>query len=337
MPSGLSSGVAGQRALFGWGICGALLAAAPALRAETAPAPSASEQGSEEADTRPVEERFAEARQLFLDEKCRQALPMFERLYAETKSSNALLYVARCERAEGAWDAAYASLKQTIARAEEQAAEDPKYEGTRDAAKSELDQVAPHVALVTVVLTTDTPGVRVRVGGRELAAEEIGTAVAVLPGRLQIEATPPKGSVARREVEVGAGASRTVALSLTEASAVPAAPVAQDSGRTLRYAGIGSLALGAAGMGAFALFGSLAQSRFDELEQDCGGRCPEDRQADVDSGRTLQTVANVSLVVGVVGLASGATLVVLGWPKDEDTRQVSLRVGPAAVSLAGAF
>lgn len=330
--------------LFGCALGTALFVGAPSLRAEASDASgaaAASEPPPSSTD-RPVEERFAEARALYLEDECAAALPLFEGVYAETQSSNALLYVARCQRALGAWDAAYDSLRRTIGRAEEQAALDPKYEGTRDAAKSELEQVSARVALVTVVLTSDAPGVRVRIGARELRAEEVGTPVAVMPGMLRVEATPRDGDTVHRDVSVDAGASRTVALALNEKSAIekkPEAPPADgDPGRGLRYAGIGGLALGAAGVTGFAIFGTLASSRYDELEDDCGGaRCPADRQSDVDTGRTYQTVANVGLAVGIVGLAAGTTLVVLGWPKDDEGGSVALGVSPSAVTLRGVF
>lgn len=291
------------------------------------------------AQTLPAAERFAEARRLFLAEDCRGALPMFESVYEETKSSNALLYVARCQRALGKWDASYESYRATVARAEEQAAGDPKYETTRDAARSELDQVTGRVALVTVVLTSDVTGAKIRVGERELRPEEVGTPIAVMPGSVHVEANAPNGKPQQRDVSVGAGASRTVAFSLDGAPPTDQGPSTStdDDKRTYRYIGIGSAVVGAAGIATLAVFGSLSKSRFDDLSDECGDEpCPASKQSDIDEGRTYQTVANVGLVVGAVGLTAGATFLILGWPSDEGSG-VALHAGPNQLRVSGAF
>jgi hypothetical protein len=285
-----------------------------------------------------VAERFTKARKLFQDGDCASALPLFEEIFAETKSPNALLYVARCQRARGAWDLAYESFRRTAAQADEQAAREPKYEATRDAARAELQQAAGRVGLVTVLLTNEGQVAQVRVGQRVLTAEELGAPVAVLPGTIRVEASSPGGKPVSREVAIAAGATRTVALTLGTEEASSTTPQQDDDGRTtLRASGFVAAGVGVLGMATFATFGILAKDRYESLERQCEGtRCPEDRQGDVDQGRMLQTTANVGLVVGAVGLATGATLFVLAWPSgSEDPVQVA--VGPTTATVFGTF
>ncbi len=282
-----------------------------------------------------VSARFTEARKLFQNGDCESALPLFDSLYQETQSPNALLYVARCQRAQGAWDLAYESFRRTVAQADSQATQDPKYEATRDAARVELEQAAGRVGLITVVLTNDSQAAKVRVGSRELASDELGTPIAVMPGTVQVEATAQAGLPVTREVAITAGATRTVALAL---GSKQVAAAEEDHGASvMRSGGIVAASVGVLGMATFATFGMLAKDRYESLDEQCDGApCPEDRQDDVDRGRMLQTTANVGLVVGVVGLATGATLFVLGWPRASEG-DVQVAVGPGAASIAGTF
>jgi hypothetical protein len=94
----------------------------------------------------------------------------------------------------------------------------------------------------------------------------------------------------------------------------------------------------------------MASSTYSDLEDQCpDGVCSPDLESDADSGRTYQTVANVSLVFGIVGIAAGAGLIV--WdlvdpspsdaPAAEDEATASVRpqlvVGPGAIGLRGSF
>ena len=75
--------------------------------------------------------------------------------------------------------------------------------------------------------------------------------------------------------------------------------------------------------------------------------CPADRQAETaelqDEGSTQQTLANVGLVVGAVGVAAGVTMLVIGLSDDDDTASAatqpstSLAVGPGFTGLRGRF
>ena len=107
----------------------------------------------------------------------------------------------------------------------------------------------------------------------------------------------------------------------------------------------------------FAIFGGMASSTYSDLSDSCPGKvCTADRESDADSGRTYQTVANVTLVIGLVGLAAGAGLIVWDLVDDEGTAEgddatdgdatdaeslaavrPQLVVGPGAIGLRGSF
>ena len=84
-------------------------------------------------------------------------------------------------------------------------------------------------------------------------------------------------------------------------------------------------------------------SKLDELETDCGAqRCPPERQDDVDQGRTLQTLANVGLGVGIGGIVIGSALIIFGGPSEVEQSAAfapSIEAGPdgAALRFRGSF
>ena len=96
--------------------------------------------------------------------------------------------------------------------------------------------------------------------------------------------------------------------------------------------------VGAVGLVAFGVFGGLAASRYSTIKDECGGRpCPESKRDLVEGGQTYQTVANVSLVVGIIGVGAGVTLFLLSKPKSPSEGTTSAVIGPSYLGLQGTF
>jgi hypothetical protein len=126
----------------------------------------------------------------------------------------------------------------------------------------------------------------------------------------------------------------------------PAAPLepGEDEGgtveATLGWVGLG---IGAAGMLSFGIFGGLTMSEFSDLENLCpSNNCTAEADSEADTGRTYQVVANVSLVVGLVGLVGGGTLLLLDTlegddGQDPDDSSPTVAVGPGSVVISGTF
>jgi hypothetical protein len=109
--------------------------------------------------------------------------------------------------------------------------------------------------------------------------------------------------------------------------------------RTLAYVAGG---VGVAGFATFAVFGILNNGKYQDLEAQCpGGICPPGTSNDAEAGRMYQTLANVGLGVGIVGLASGAVLFLTAPSPRTETASLKpttrLAVGPTSVSLQGKF
>ncbi len=86
-----------------------------------------------------------------------------------------------------------------------------------------------------------------------------------------------------------------------------------ESGATLRTAGLVVGGVGVAGLAVFTVTAFMAKSTFHDLQTACATPCTDAGHLDqIDHGKSLQTTANVSLAVGLVGLGSGAVLFLLG-------------------------
>ena len=130
----------------------------------------------------------------------------------------------------------------------------------------------------------------------------------------------------------GTTAAAGPALATSEAP-----PSESHAGRVpLRSVAYVAAGVGAAGIATFAVFGALAHSTYDDLQNACGaGPCPASRADEISSGRTRQTIANVGLAVGLVGVGAGATLFVLSLKTGTASAGAALVVSPAWMGLEG--
>jgi hypothetical protein len=96
------------------------------------------------------------------------------------------------------------------------------------------------------------------------------------------------------------------------------------------------LGVGVAGLGLFAIGGAQGNSKFATLEKECGTtRCTDPKYADVvDSGKTLDLVANIGLGIGVAGIVAGTIMVVVGGPKPKPkTTDASFFISPGQTMM----
>jgi hypothetical protein len=168
-----------------------------------------------------------------------------------------------------------------------------------------------------------------------------------------VKATAAGSDPVEKRLEISAGDEKTIALAFGAANAeadetedsAPETVVAgsgsagEPSGGGLRTAGFVVAGVGVVGLAAFGIAGSMAKSEFDRLEDECGGeRCSDPKYADnVDSGKRLQTIANIGLIVGAVGLVAGGTMIFLGGPKQREGAGLLVEPGGFAVGYRKRF
>lgn len=303
-----------------------------------------------------AQKTFRVADELYDGKRFEEALTAYRASYDIVASPNSRLMIARALRDLGRLEEAYRELEGTLADAEAAAKKDDKYEDTQRAAQAELDALKKRVAVLTLNVTHAPPGTKLTVGGRDVQLEALSKPLIVAPGAVTVVAAPPGAAEVRREVTLEAGSASTLDLDLKPgAPQKPAEPVTppdeptqggEVSADTSRPSSLRPFAyvaggVGVLGLATFAIFGAMNNSKFSDLDDSCtDGHCPPERSDDIDTGRTYQTIANVGLVVGGVGLAAGVTLFFLSSGSEKErarSRSPWVSVGPGSVRVGGRF
>jgi hypothetical protein len=286
---------------------------------------------------------FTRAAKLYRERRYDQALPLFESLVERTNSPNARLYVGHCLVKLGRPVEAYRAFSRVLGNST--ALRDDKYDPTREAARQELYALEQRVAKL-VVAPAEAPGLRIQVDGQPLAPEWYGAAYAVEPGEHRVQGEADGFEPASRRATLAAGETQTVSLVLTPRATEPApassgpapATSATPTRSPLRIAGWVAIGVGATGLAVFTIAGLSAKGVHDDLEADCGSAPCSDagHRDDAARGKTLQTVANVGLVAGLVG-AAGGTALLLFVPTPETQASFTPTPGGGVVAYRGKF
>ena len=302
-----------------------------------------------------AKELFTKAKEAFAAKKFEEALKGFQAANAIVSSPNVRIMMAQALDALGRSDEAYNEAATAEADARMAAAADPKYTDTADAARKLRDTLRAQVCLVTVKVPDGTPpGATLTVAGREIPQQSWNTRIGVKAGTVTVVLSghPPK--------EMNAQVGQEATVDFAEAAPPPQPPVgpppAEEGGGGFAEArpivAYTAGGVGIAGFVLFGVFGGLASSKYSDLKDSCPDKhCSPDLQNEADKGRTYQTVANVSLAVGIVGVAAGAGLLV--WdlldkpdsggggngtePPTEAKVRTQLFVGPGSLAVQGTF
>ena len=296
----------------------------------------------------PAEARaqFARGQQMFEAHDYAHALAAFRESMASYASPNPRLYIARCLRELGRLDEAATEYEIVIREAAARIAADARFTAVRNAATAELRPLESRIGRVRVTANGFPLETRVRVGAVELTVANLETAVRVMPGPVRVVIEPAGGERQQREVIVAAGAIGRAEFTFVPITVIAAAPLppprestdssASGGASPARLGGYVMLVVGVLGMGAFGTFATLAVKQFEMIDARCGMMtCPDSEIGAIDQGRTYETVANVSLAVGIVGIAAGLVLFVAGHSGSPTTPRVD--VGANGLFVTGAF
>jgi hypothetical protein len=242
---------------------------------------------------------------------------------------------------------AHASLMDAISEA--RSGSGARYEQTASTATEELRQLEQKLAIISLRIDDPTGSASLHVGEREIAREAWEEPIVAEPGAIEIALVGPEGQRDVKQLAMTGGSAATLAMLIPEHAPVPVAeaptlPVitasnagtgssSRSSGlRPLGYAAIG---VGAVGIVAFGVLGALSNAQFAKLDAACPDRaqCGANLREHATLGQTYQTLANVSLGVGVAALAAGIVLWVIGLPSEHDRPTLTAR----GAQLSGAF
>jgi len=340
-----------SRAGLGGLATGLLLAFAICVASAGALAAGAAPESATEAQKKQATERFQAGSAAFQAGKFDEARAAFETSYATVASPNSHLMLARTLVKLGRLGEAYAHFDATIQEAEAAASHDPKYREAGETAKTELGELITNVGMIQVRTSPEQSSAKFRVEGRELDASAASRPIAVTPGKVTIELVMNGAATDQRVVDVAAGGTAVADFSPPAVAQPAPAPTEQTASaevsskkmgkRTIAYIAGG---VGVAGLVTFAIFGSMNNSKFNDLEDQCQNKvCPSNLKDDADTGQTYQTIANVGLFVGIIGLATGGAFYYLSTkenaPEASARRSMAPRIGlgPRGVTVSGRF
>jgi hypothetical protein len=272
-------------------------------------------------------------------------------------SPNARLELARSLRDSGALGDAWSEYGRVIDDATKLAATEDRYAKTADAATAERTEVEGRISFLMITVLHAPDGAVLKVYGRPVPPELWSKPIIAIPGAVDVVLFDSNGKeLARQTVAATGGQQSAVTVDAQPpAPPVPVTPMADDrpdfskqappppppspsTGRTkLRTYSYVAGGVGVVGFGLFTAFGLISNSDYNDLKSSCqNGHCPSSKSSEISNGQTFQTVANVGLAVGIVGIAAGATLFVLSLsPGKSDT--TGLVVGPSYIGLRGSL
>ncbi len=301
-----------------------------------------------DAQKQEAQKLFLDAKKSFDEKQMEKALTGFRASYDTVASPNSLLMVARTLVALDRVEEAYTTYEEATRVAQEAAGKDKKYEPAVEAAKKELEELRPRIALVTLDVVGATPDTELFVNDQPVARDQWGKEMPVRVGAASVTAKAPGKPDFQQDLTISGGAS-TQRIDL-QTFWTPAPPPVQTTSETKAEGSVDLLGLdkrtwayiaggvGAAGVVTFGVFGMMNRSKFNSLEDDCPNSvCLTDRSDDIDAGKRYQTIANVGLVVGVVGLGAGTALYLLSNDSGQEQPTTQVGLGPGSVTVQGTF
>jgi hypothetical protein len=232
----------------------------------------------------------------------------------------------------------------------------------------EVDKELPSIIVSLVGLEGEASrGASLKIDGKPVEDPLSGKAILLDPGQHELVLQLPGAEPLTRTILAQQGVqNRSVELRLGAAPAENASPAFETDAvpprSPLRSIAYVSWGVGAVGLGAFAVLGTLARADKDRFEQDCAGVTSSPEllgpgvclESTVDSREAQykreEVLADVGLITGIVGAATGTVLFVLSMnhdgadqakPAGASSAALHLDVAPARggawASLTGSF
>lgn len=270
-------------------------------------------------------------------------------------SPNARLELARTLRDSDHLSEAWAEYGRVVDAATKLAAKEERYAKTGEAATAERAVLAPKLAFVTVTVVNAPADATLRAAGRSVSKDLWASPIVVPAGAVDVVLSDAGAKeLARQTVSTTVGEKTAVVLDAqpaplpkpavleaggqpdsSQARADTGTPAAGDT-KLRPYAYVVG-GIGVAGLALFGVFGLMDNATYGDLQSSCPHNvCPAGKQGELDAGRAQQTVANVSLVLGSLGVAAGATLFVLSLSPRSST-STGLVVAPGYVGWRGSL
>jgi hypothetical protein len=294
-----------------------------------------------------AQSRFLRGKELLAKKDFAGALGEFRASQEIVASPNTRLQIARSLLGQGKTVAAYVEFGRTAVEAKELLAQDTRYQRAYDAANAERAELEPRLGFVSMQIENPSDGTTVTVAGEPVQRAAWPEPAPVIEGDTTVVVQTPGHAPVERTVSVKAGQKFSLTVD-AQSGAADATQVAGPSspGQGAHSDGMSPLRLGAyvaggvgvLGLATFAVFGAMASSTYGDLNGACGGGpCPASKSGEISSGKTDETLANIGLVVGALGVGAGATLFVLSMPKSSPAASAAVVVSPNWAGVRGTW
>lgn len=266
---------------------------------------------------------------------------------AKFKESNRLdpaagtvINLATCEEKRGKLATAWTLFRDALGQLQPN---DDRY----PVVEKSIADLAKRVPHLTLKLAEGAPAdTTVKIGDSEYGAASFGAPLPFDPGKLEIVVSAPGHAPDRMKVTLKEGEDRELEVSPEDAGGSGAAHASKTGdathdhgagatsggGHTLAYVlggiGIGGLVFGG-------VTGLMARGRHSTVESHCDATsriCDQEGADAADSGRTLNTLTMVGLVIGAAGI--GASAYFLLSSDSGGTTAVRAGAGPQAATLS---
>jgi hypothetical protein len=313
-------------------------AAAAALLLAPARASAASD-----ADQARAEALFAEGRRLLAASRFAEACPKFVESQRLDPATGTLLNLGDCYEKTGRTASAWAVFRDAAAEAHE--ARDPRREAVANERATALERGLAKLTIL-VPIASRAPGLQVKRDGVTVERAAWGAAVPMDPGWHAIEASAPGKRRWTLPVTIDAAhPTTTVTLPpLEDLAAPPGAIEAGTEGRSQRLAGGILAGVGAAALGAGAIFTAMAVANNSDSTPHCRGNVCDAAGVELrDDALNDARASTIAVVTGLAAIAGGATLWLTApaGPKRSPATRVGAApaIGPDRVGLTlrGAF
>jgi hypothetical protein len=308
--------------------------------------------------------------QAFSEKRWAEAVDLFTRAESLVHSPVHLLYMARAYEKLGSLVKARESYIKINNEEPPAGASQPIRSAHADASK-ELEAIEPRIPYVSVVVQGGGPKpVSVTMDGVQVPPALLGVPRPVDPGEHRFEAQSEGMDSATSSIAAREGRSETVVLTLHPSANAPVQPVGPapavqppvgygpvapqpggqpppeaDSGHSISPLTWVAFGVGAVGLGVGVGFGLSSSSKEDDANTvcpaaGCANRADAKQASSLDDdARSARTISIVGFVLGGVGVATGATLLVMGLShkKAATTATVSPWVGLGSAGVSGRF
>lgn len=294
--------------------------------------------------------KYKQGRALIEKKDYEAALRELTASYALLDSPNTLLLMAHAERELGREAKAAGLYEQVVKDANDRVSKgEVRFGKTVEDAQGWLDRLSERLGKITVTVVQASAGTKLRIDGEAVETPEAsGDTVKIeslwwKAGTVRVEATDAAGRSETVTVDVPAGGVATTSIDLgdvgeDEKALAPVASTTLDTddmrGKSIPTASWITGGVGVAGLAVFAIFGSSAKSKASDLDA-CSPRCPESERDVADAGKRDQTIANIGLAVGGVGLLSAAGFYI--FQPDPKSESVDVAIVPNGVLVRGTF